>query len=102
MKQETLEEVALKYAESNQYDLEYHDEGGYQGIDTRIFAKKLIDFTNKWQAERSYSEEEVKSLLNFINDCASNWDCDNDAHRYNTPCRMCEAQKVLQQFKKKA
>jgi len=26
------------------YDLEYHDEGGYLGIDTKIFAEKLIEF----------------------------------------------------------
>jgi len=55
----------------------------------------------KWQAERMYSEQEVKPLIDFIKDCASNWDCDEDSHRYNTPCRMCEAQKVLEQFKKK-
>lgn len=61
--QETIEEKAKIYSESNQYDLECHDEGGYQGIDTKIFAGKLVDFTNKWQQERSYSEEEVKIIL---------------------------------------
>jgi protein-arginine kinase activator protein McsA len=57
-KQETFKEAALKYAESNQYDLEYYDEGGYQGIEVESFAKKLVDFTSKWQAEKMYSEEE--------------------------------------------
>jgi len=47
-KQETLEEAAAKYAESNQYDLEYYDEGGYQGIEVKSFAEKLVDFTTKW------------------------------------------------------
>jgi hypothetical protein len=62
-KQETLEEAAAKYAKSNQYDLEYYDEGGYQGIEVKSFAEKLVDFTTKWQAERMYSEEEVLNIL---------------------------------------
>jgi len=62
-KQETFKEAALKYAESNQYNLEYYDEGGYQGIEVESFAKKLVDFTSKWQAERMYSEEEVLELI---------------------------------------
>lgn len=57
--QETIEEKAKIYSESNQYDLEFHDEGGYQGIDPKIFAEKLVDFTNKWQQERNYSKEDM-------------------------------------------
>lgn len=37
-----------------------------------------------------------KELYEFTRDCASNWDCDKDSHRYDTPCRMCEAKKLLQ------
>lgn len=44
---ESIEELALKYAEENQYDLEYYDEGGYQGIEVKSFAEKLVDFFNK-------------------------------------------------------
>jgi hypothetical protein len=66
MKQETLEEVAQKYAESNQYDLEYYDEGGYQGIEVKSFAEKLVDFTTKWQSKRMYSEEEAGELVYTI------------------------------------
>jgi hypothetical protein len=62
MKNETLEEAAEKYAESNQYGLEYYDEGGYQGIEVKSFAEKLVDFTTKWQQERMYSEEEVETI----------------------------------------
>jgi len=40
-------------------------------------------------------EERVKELEAFVNDCATNWDCDNDGHRYNTPCRRCNAEKLL-------
>jgi hypothetical protein len=60
---ETIEEFAKKYAEKNQYNLEYYDEGGYQGIDENSFAKTLIDFATKWQEKRMYSEEEVLNIL---------------------------------------
>jgi hypothetical protein len=65
-KQETLEEAAKKYAKSNQYDLEYYDEGGYQGIEVKSFAEKLVDFTTKWQADRMYSEEEVQLIASKL------------------------------------
>ena len=38
---------------------------------------------------------EIKQLREFIRDCAKNWDCDNDGHRYNTGCRTCQAQTLL-------
>lgn len=44
---EIIEKSALKYAEENQYDLEYYDEGGYKGIEVKSFAEKLVDFFNK-------------------------------------------------------
>ena len=76
VKEETLEKAAKKYAESNQYDLEYYDEGGYQGIEVESFAEKLVDFTTKWQAERMYSEEEVLELLrkaHFVEQNIEEW-----------------------------
>jgi hypothetical protein len=63
MKEETLEEAAKKYAESNQYGLEYYNEGGYQGIEVEFFAEKLVDFTTRWQAERRYNEEDMCLLV---------------------------------------
>lgn len=44
-------------------------------------------------------EEAVKELVEFARDCAKNWDCDSDAHRYNTLCRKCEAQKLYDIYK---
>jgi hypothetical protein len=73
-KQETLEEAAKKYAKSNQYDLEYYDEGGYQEIEVKSFAEKLVDFTTKWQAERMYSEEEVIDFLQEMNDWSTTFE----------------------------
>ena len=53
------------------------------------------------QGRNKFSEEEVKLLIDFVKTLvATNWDCDNDSHKYNTPRRMCEAEKVLEQFKK--
>lgn len=34
--------------------------------------------------------------LDFARDIATNYDCDNDAHKYGTPCRACSAEKLLQ------
>lgn len=31
-----------------------------------------------------------------LEDHATNWDCDEDAHKYGTACRACEAARVLQ------
>ena len=37
--------TAEEFAEKNQYDIQSYDEGGYLGIDTKVFAEKLIEFT---------------------------------------------------------
>ena len=88
MKSETLEDVAEKYAEENQYDLEYFDEGGCQGIEIESFAKKLVDFTTKWQTERSYSEKEVLRIIRSCKEYLAFGDEFDD-------------QKWFEQFKKK-
>jgi hypothetical protein len=97
-RQETIYEVAERLVKEHpDFKLEGYTEyqnGRFNGIIEGI----------EWQQEQDkkmYSEEEVKLLIDFVKDCATNWDCDNDSHKYNTPCRMCEAQKVLEQFKKK-
>jgi hypothetical protein len=41
--------------------------------------------------------EELKELARDINE---NYDCDFDAHRYNTSCRACEAGKILESLSK--
>ena len=87
-KQETLEEAAEKYAESNQYGLEYYDEGGYQGIEVKSFAEKLVNFTTKWQAERMYSEE--IDLINWLQQSLT-------AKKFYST----DAEDLLEQFKKK-
>lgn len=32
----------------------------------------------------------------YVQDCARNWDCDPDSHKYKTPCRSCAASRLLE------
>lgn len=41
--------------------------------------------------------KKVKMLEDELKDIRDNWDCDKDAHRYNTCCRCCYAKKVLEE-----
>jgi len=41
----------------------------------------------------------INELLDFVKDIQDNYDCDSDAHKYDTRCRTCEAEKLLQKFK---
>lgn len=36
-------------------------------------------------------------MVETLEDIAENFDCDNDAHKYNTTCRKCEAKETLKQ-----
>lgn len=40
-------------------------------------------------------EAQVRMLREFARECATNFDCDRDAHRYQTFCRQCEARAAL-------
>lgn len=37
----------------------------------------------------------VPEMVEFIRSCATNWDCDVDAHRHGTHCRTCDASALL-------
>jgi hypothetical protein len=37
----------------------------------------------------------IDELEAFVKNIASNYDCDEDAHKYNTPCRCCDAKALL-------
>lgn len=37
----------------------------------------------------------VAELKHALRDIASNWDHDEDGHKYNTSCKICLAEKVL-------
>jgi hypothetical protein len=62
------------------------------------------DKIKKLEAEIVEPREEVDVealAVEFVRDCAKNWDCDEDSHRYGTPCRMCEAEKIMEELNKK-
>jgi DNA-directed RNA polymerase subunit RPC12/RpoP len=47
-------------------------------------------------AEKAAEEQaKIKAFAKSIRD---NWDCDQDAHRYGTPCRCCEAKELLEEI----
>jgi hypothetical protein len=41
------------------------------------------------------AEAELVKLKEFIRIIRDNFDCDEDAHRYNTFCMCCEAERLL-------
>lgn len=89
-------------------DLEYWKNNADEDyISTPISVLRYISELEKEveQDKKMYSEEEVKPLLSFIREIKENWDCDDDAHKYNTICRCCDAEKTLyewfEQHKKK-
>lgn len=45
-------------------------------------------------------KEKCYELLEFVKECYRSWDCDEDAHKYNTLCRSCEAEKLYFKYKK--
>lgn len=40
-------------------------------------------------------EDFVFKAGDFLRTCRDDFDCDSDAHRYNTFCRVCEAEKII-------
>ena len=36
-----------------------------------------------------------KDILQFLKDCAEDFDCDSDAHIHDTLCRACRAKELL-------
>lgn len=47
------------------------------------------------EVELQYLRKNLANMKETLRDIATNYDCDEDAHRYNTPCRECEAKKAL-------
>lgn len=85
------------------YDLdELFDEYYHYLSDTLLFTDDELryakqDFKAGFQKAVELMEKEIKHLREFARDCAENWDCDTDGHKYNTGCRCCEAELLKQQ-----
>lgn len=61
-------------------------------VESRDACMGLSDYYGR---KLAIAEEHNLRMWEFIKDVAVNWDCDNDAHKYGTPCRSCEAEKIL-------
>ena len=66
--------TAEEFAERNQYDIQSYDEGGYLGIDTKVFAEKLIEFA-KLHVEAALEQALYNAEIN-----------DFDEHEQYSPC----------------
>ena len=74
----------------------------YDRDPTRLTAGELVGAANvlndamgEQQRRVAELEEQVRTLREYARECADNFDCDNDAHRYDTFCRKCEARAAL-------
>ena len=47
------------------------------------------------QQQHKRIQERYDRLVAFVNDIATNYDHDSDAHKYGTTCRVCEAEALL-------
>jgi hypothetical protein len=47
--------------------------------------------------EKALAERDARVLVltRFVLNIRDGWDCDEDAHRHRTPCRCCEAEKLV-------
>jgi len=53
----------------------------------------VINLLNEETIKRM--EERIAELEEFVRDVRDDYDHDEDAHKYRTICRMCEAEKLL-------
>ena len=55
--------------------------------------------TNQWREEAAAElrrlHEVNQELVKILEDFRDAWDCDEDAHRYDTQCRCCAAKAAL-------
>ena len=63
-------------------------------------SNKYDDAEVRWNlseanARIAHLQAERDRLRDFIRNVADNYDCDEDAHTYNTGCRVCDARAIL-------
>jgi hypothetical protein len=98
--------VKAKPVNNGFYPVQYAG-GGYGGCGFKdgewnqsLTDSKIIAYLDESPSkEGNKDRKEDNKLIEFIRDCAENWDCDPDSHTYNLPCRKCEATKLYEQFK---
>jgi hypothetical protein len=60
--------TAEEFAEANQYELDYYDEGGYQGIEVKSFAIKLREFAKLHVEAALKTASEKVELTDFAHE----------------------------------
>jgi len=50
------------------------------------------------KADADAVELQVHDMMVFVRNVATDWDCDDDAHRYGTPCRACQAEALRKKY----
>ena len=59
--------------------------------------KDIADYVTNLQN----AEKVLKLTMDLLRSFKDNFDCDSDAHRYNTECRCCAAEKLLLKLESK-
>lgn len=57
--------------------------------------------TETFKATLKESELQIRDLMDFTRNIETNYDCDGDAHKYNTNCRACAARKLREKYTEK-
>jgi len=63
--------------------------------------REMIFFESQVRELEAYTtqlEEKLKIYENALKDIRDNYDCDEDAHKYNTTCRCCLADEALKEI----
>lgn len=72
---------------------------GINGLDLEQIkaqaAKERMSVNLALVAEVERLQGRIAELEEVLEDIRDNYDCDEDAHKYRTPCRACEAKRVL-------
>lgn len=76
------------------------------GIETGLTYEMIKMFKDDSEVQRKKVKEmeyEIQAYRDALRDFATNYDHDEDAHKYNNlaACRVCSANKTLNRFKKK-
>jgi hypothetical protein len=60
-----------------------------------------VSFVRKLERELNAANDRIKRLEEFARTIKNDFDHDEDAHRYGTTCRVCDAEDLLKETKAK-
>lgn len=75
--------------------------GGYTSSDGQSLCYvREVNLSNVRKIGEQKENDAVTKLVEFARDCAYNWDCDTDGHKYNTGCRKCDSKELYNEYQK--